>query len=157
MKKHISTKEEAIQKVLSKLVKVNDCLVYTGYRNRDGYGVIKIGGRKGKFIRVHRLLYEDKNGSIPPGFFICHKCDNPPCCNINHLFLGTHNDNMRDMVKKDRAYRTIGEKSGVHKLTSIQINEIRKDSRFQKDIAKDYGIAKSTVSMIKNFKTRRDG
>lgn len=84
-------------------------------------------------------------------------CDNPPCLNPDHLFLGTHKDNMEDMAKKDRAYRIIGEKSDVCKLSKKRIETIRKDQRKQIEITREYGLSKSHVSMIKNYKTRING
>lgn len=75
----------------------------------------------------HRLAWFLYYGEIPQGMYVCHKCDNPPCCNPNHLFLGTHQDNVNDREKKRRNKlpRCSGEKHGQHKLTNIQVNEIR--------------------------------
>lgn len=64
---------------------------------------------------------------------------------------------MKDMAKKGRAHRTIGEKSGVCKISKEQIEFIKKDPRKQIEIAREYGLSKSHVSMIKNYKTRREG
>jgi hypothetical protein len=74
----------------------NGCLIYTGGINEYGYGMCK---RK----LVHRTWWKLHNGPIPNGMCILHHCDNPPCCNINHLFLGTQEDNMHDMANKGRA------------------------------------------------------
>jgi len=144
MAKSISTKAEVLKMVMINVKKNGDCLEYMGSRI-DNYGRVKIGGRKGKSI----LAVFDK--------CVCHTCDNPPCINPDHLFLGTHEDNMKDMAKKKRAYRTIGEKSGVCKLSREQIKTIREDQRKQIEIAREYGLSKSHVSMIKNYKTRVNG
>lgn len=157
MKKYISTEKDVLRKILSNLRKNGECLEYTGSINGNGYGRVRIGGREGKLIQTHRFVYAKTIGNIPEGIFVCHSCDNPPCCNPDHLFLGTHVVNMADMAKKKRAHRTIGEKSGMCKLTTKQVEAIRKDKRKQIDIAKEYRVAKSTISMIKNFKTRKDG
>jgi hypothetical protein len=81
--------------------KTDDCWLWMGSRNalRYGYGVY---GKGGKY--AHRLSWEIHHGRpIPPGMNILHRCDNPPCVNPDHLFLGTQADNVVDMVRKGRA------------------------------------------------------
>lgn len=152
----ISSKAKVLKKVLANVKRNGECLEYMGSRMANNYGRVKIGGRNGKFVLVHRFVYEELKGPIE-NRCVCHTCDNPPCINPDHLFLGTHEDNMKDMAKKDRAFKTIGEKSGMCKLTEKQIEAIRKDSRKQIDIAREYGLSKSHVSMIINYKTRIHG
>lgn len=62
--------------------------------------------RNGRTYLTHRLTWEWANGPIPEGMNVCHKCDNPPCCNPDHLFLGTQRDNIRDCVVKGRHHHT---------------------------------------------------
>lgn len=69
-------------------------------------------------VYAHRFSYELVNGPLPPKYWACHHCDNPPCVNPDHLFSGTDSDNRRDAVKKDRL--------GSAKLTTAQVKEIRK-------------------------------
>lgn len=76
-----------------------ECWEFTGDRDMWGYGRLTV---KGKTYRANRLAYEFFVGKIPKGFIVCHRCDNPPCCNPEHLFLGTHADNMIDKVSKGR-------------------------------------------------------
>jgi hypothetical protein len=71
------------------------CQEWQGQRNPDGYGWFKER-------QTHRLAFERANGPIPPGLLVCHSCDNPPCCNPDHLWLGTVADNTRDMLAKGR-------------------------------------------------------
>jgi len=156
LSKYISTKDDVIKKILSNLKKNGKCLEYRIGMNSGGYCRVKMGGRKNTSSALaHRLIYEHYFGPIPDGLFVCHTCDNRKCCNPKHLFLGTHLDNMKDMAKKGRANISWGEKSGVHKLTTKQVEAIRKDKRTQVEIAKEYGVAKSTICMIKNRTSRK--
>ena len=88
----------------------DDCWEWSGPRNRQGYGTSRslVAGIRAK---AHRVAWMLSRGSIPDGIFVCHHCDNPPCCNPAHLFLGTHAENMRDMVQKDRGPRMKPEKT----------------------------------------------
>ena len=75
-------------------------MVWTGTRFASGYGRIT---QNGKRARAHRVAFELFVGPIPSGMHVLHRCDNPPCVNPSHLFIGTHLDNMRDMEAKGRA------------------------------------------------------
>jgi HNH endonuclease len=77
----------------------SDCTLSTRAVNRKGYPVISI---KGKTYLEHRKVWESEHGDIPEGLFVLHRCDTPGCINVEHLFLGTNQDNARDMVRKGR-------------------------------------------------------
>lgn len=77
--------------------KTPTCWLWTGSKDFRGYGVVS--AEKSKKL-AHRLSYELHIGPITDGLFVCHHCDNPPCCKPAHLFLGTNADNVRDAVKK---------------------------------------------------------
>src|SRR5262245_6642261 len=82
----------------------NGCWEWQGRRSRDGYGRMTITESRRPHTRpAHRVAWEHFNGPIPENMLVCHKCDNPPCINPAHLFLGTHRDNFRDMREKGRS------------------------------------------------------
>lgn len=103
---------------------------------------------------AHRLSYEIWYGKIQDGFIVCHKCDNPKCVSPEHLFLGTHKDNSRDMVKKSRNnLDQNGEKNSQYKITDkIKKNIIHdlKNGITGKEISKKYNISEASVTKIKN-------
>lgn len=136
-----------LKEILSRTEKVGDCLLWTGSRRKTGYGQISI---KGKTQRTHRVVFELAFGKIPPSMCVCHRCDNPPCINPNHLFLDTHAGNMLDCKKKGR--RPSGNMAPTAKLNSAQVQQIRRDYvpwvvslRF---LAKKYGVDQRTIRAI---------
>lgn len=98
----------------------NGCWLWTGCVSRDRYGIFNKGGRTA--VLAHRVSYELHCAPIPKGMFVCHRCDNPPCANPMHLFLGTNADNMADMIAKGR--QTRGEQKKNSKLTEQHVREI---------------------------------
>ena len=78
---------------------MSDCIESTNHRVKGGYAQIGYGG---KTWVHHRLVWTLEHGEIPEGMMVLHRCDNPPCINIDHLFLGTHQDNMDDRRRKGR-------------------------------------------------------
>jgi hypothetical protein len=90
-------------RLFAKLAQQPDgCIEFTGACMPNGYGRIALGGQGGGVGLAHRVAWELANGPIPEDLHVCHRCDNPPCCNPAHLFLGTRSDNMRDSVSKRR-------------------------------------------------------
>jgi hypothetical protein len=78
---------------------LNGCWIYTGHKDKDGYGRCNYNR---KFDKAHRVAWIVTHGEIPKGISVCHKCDNPPCCNPDHLFLGTTKQNIWDCCIKER-------------------------------------------------------
>ena len=102
----------------------DECWEWSSHRSR-GYGVFTTAGRK---YKAHRLAWRFTHGPIPDGLLACHKCDNPPCCNPSHLFLGTDGDNTRDRDAKGRQ-RSIGRpgtRNERAKLTESHVTELRR-------------------------------
>ncbi len=122
------------------------CWQWTSTLDYTGYGRFHVSPQQ-RGAMAHRYSYELHYGSIPEGFDCLHKCDNPACVNPDHLFLGTHQDNMTDMVKKGRVAK---------KLTKQDVLNIRQlyTSRKwrQKEIAKRYNVHQSHISYIVNYK-----
>ncbi len=79
----------------------DECWCWTGATMGKGYGVLKRPGERLN-ISAHRAAFELTRGTISDGLHVLHHCDNPPCCNPKHLFLGTNGDNVADMIAKGR-------------------------------------------------------
>lgn len=119
--------------------KTETCWVWTGTRAKSGYGVLNINA---KITLVHRLVWRLIRGPIPRRKDLLHTCDNPPCCNPDHLYVGTAKENSRDMVLRGRH---------CGNLTLDQVKEIRekrKNGGKLKALAKEYGCCFSNISMV---------
>ena len=90
---------------------MNDCIEWQAYRQKGGYGVQRF---KGKTMLAHRVAWIKANGEIPEGLCVLHRCDNPPCCNPAHLFLGTLTDNVMDCKSKGRISRATRNQGSAH-------------------------------------------
>lgn len=131
----------------SKFNKTNECWNWNAAVGSSGYGHFWMDGKP---IPSNRASYKIYIGEIPNGNLVLHKCDNRLCVNPNHLFLGSNQDNMKDMVTKNRQAKGILIKAS--KLTPEQILKIRSDIRSQRKIAHDYGVSHTTIGDIKNNK-----
>jgi hypothetical protein len=126
----------------------NGCHEWVGFRNADGYGQLRVNGI---VDRAHRVAYRLYVGEIPKGMHVCHKCDNPSCCNPEHLFLGSNNDNIKDSCTKNR--RAIGERCGRFALSKeqvIQIAGLINEGIGSSRIAKIAGVNDYLVRQIKD-------
>lgn len=142
-----------IDRFEQKFVKSDGCWLWTATKQR-GYGAIRGKNASESMIPAHRLSYELYVGKIPDGYFVCHKCDVRACVNPDHLFLGTPQDNVDDMLSKGRHHAPRGDAHHAAKLTSEQVRAIQADARTQAEIAKDYGVCQSHVSDLKTARRR---
>lgn len=137
--------------------RIDECWEWAGARKESGYGVLAIDGRQ---ARAHRVSYEDAFGPIPAGLLVCHHCDNPPCVNPAHLFLGTYADNNRDMAEKGRARggsRVSGERHHRARLTDTAVETIRAAvaaGESQAAVARRFGVSTSQVNNIVHGRQR---
>lgn len=131
------------------------CWQWLGCTIHHGYGHFKING---KAVSAHRVAYELCKGPIPVGLHVLHRCDNPGCVNPEHLFVGTHDDNMEDKAVKGRVYRPRGEAHAMAKLTAAQVQEIRELRGFllQREIAERFGVTRLHVCEIHNNKVWKE-
>lgn len=128
-----------------KVKRTNTCWLWIGAKYKTGYGSIGIPGIR-KSVKAHRISWEMHHGPIPEGMDVCHTCDTPACVNPDHLFLGTHIDNMADRQRKGRT--ACGERS-CHKLSERDVIEIRNDFRGPGEVARDYGVSAPTICDIR--------
>jgi hypothetical protein len=137
----------------SRVKRGSGCWIWNG-QIMDGYGFLHFD-RKRKY--AHRMSWELHHGAIPLRLVVCHECDNPPCVNPKHMFLGTNQDNVRDRFLKGRSAKGNRNGSRIHarKLNLIKASEIRKryaeGGVSQKLIGMEFGVSRSTVEdVIKN-------
>jgi hypothetical protein len=125
------------------------CWNWTGSQTR-GYGVMNIGSSRTQL--AHRVAWIVANGSIPDGLLVCHRCDNPACCNPAHLFLGTDRDNHNDKIAKGRARAPApkrGESNCRAKLTAKEVLSILADRRSNVALAREHAVSPSLISLIR--------
>lgn len=124
----------------------NDCWEWQAYCDEDGYGKITVN----RFPRrAHRFSWQLAHGPIPNGAWVLHKCDNRPCVNPGHLYLGTAADNARDALQRTGHY--VGENAPTAKLTWDQVRQIRKRyaaGETRSSIASDYGVTRGCIGHI---------
>lgn|SRR5574343_112608 len=141
----------------------NGCWIWTAHRSKSGYGMFWMPGTNGSKdtnLRAHRVSWILTHGEIPNNLWVLHRCDNPPCVNPLHLFLGTGKDNTQDMISKGRYKnnshhlrgKMTGEKNRRATITNSQVPVIREllaQGMKQSKIARKLGISKFVVWSIK--------
>ena len=152
---NIYSVEDRFKAKLSKPDK-NGCILWKGWKNNHGYGKFSIG-KKYKF--AHRMAYELFVSTIPIDLQVLHKCDVRDCCNIDHLYVGTHADNMRDVSERNR-HNNVGSKNGHAKLNekdALYIKEaLRLKTKTCAQLARDFNTSESCMHDIKHGRSWRD-
>lgn len=139
--------------------KTDGCWLWLGSLRETGYGQFN---NDGKITRAHRFAYELAYGAIPDDMLVCHHCDNRRCVRPDHLFVGTHKDNMQDCLRKGR-YAGValkGEDQTNAKLTWVAVREMRDRYRgggvSQPELARQYGVSQAAVNSVLLNKTWRE-
>jgi HNH endonuclease len=149
--------EKTVRKVVDLEIQ-NECIVWNGARDRDGYGRVYLPKTNSFDWKVHRVvwsLYWQKE--IPEGLWLLHQCDNPPCCNPYHFRLGTNTENTLERDIRGRTAKMYGLKNPQTKLTDEQVREIRllrQRGFLQREIAEKFNVKSCYISEILSGKKR---
>ena len=138
-----------------KVDKSGDCWVWMASIDSSGYGHLGIDG---KTARAHRVSWVLAHGPVPDGLYVLHRCDNRKCVNPEHLFLGTHSDNMRDMKVKGRQISRCGEAhplAGMTDATAWLIKGLRRAGFSLQELSKRFEVSVPVISSIANGRTWR--
>lgn len=144
------TRATLAERFWSKVHKTEHCWIWTAGTDQQGYGRIGIGGRREPVERAHRVSWFLRHGTMP-SLCVLHKCDNPPCVNPDHLFLGTRTDNAEDKVAKGRATGPTGTANARTKITAdIAATVYRRVQQGEqmKIVAADIGLTPPAVRDI---------
>lgn len=120
----------------------NGCWIWNGEKTPQGYGRLKIQGKR---VRAHRLSYQLFVGSIPAGLCVCHRCDVPSCVNPDHLFLGTHSENMADCVAKGRHPISKAGSRFYKRFVYSEALTMIANGATEKEVAEHFGVTLHTV------------
>jgi hypothetical protein len=128
------------------------CWSWQSFRDPQGYGRLNIDNKP---VLAHRISWELHNGPIPEGMHVLHECDNPPCTNPAHLFLGDQVANNADMMAKGRHNpgHVYGESHGCSILTENQVRAIRGSGRSASVLSTQYGVSRRTIRDIQTMKS----
>lgn len=123
------------------------CWIWTA-NSLNGYGRLKVNG---EMVWAHRMSWQFAHGEVPAGMFVLHQCDNPPCVNPDHLFIGSKLDNARDRDAKCRRAAPIGVLNGRAKLTEddvLKIRQRRSEGAKRKQLAQDFGVSLAAIKHV---------
>jgi HNH endonuclease len=133
------------KKELEYYINSNGCWIVTSHKPyKDGRVRLRDNG---KLTYAHIVVYKRVHGDIPDNKVVRHKCDNPQCCNPDHLELGTQADNVQDRYERNRSAK--GSVNGNSRLTEDGVREIRKSTLSITELAKTYNVSYTTMRCIK--------
>lgn len=128
---------------------MNNCIPFLGAKHRQGYGMVNRKDSKEKY--AHRYTYEKAHGEIPAGLVVMHSCDNPSCVNLEHLSLGTQQDNIKDRDKKGRT--AVGSANARTKMTPSMITYAKESVLSSRKVAEELGVSHTAVLDARKGKT----
>ncbi len=128
----------------------DDCYDWTGFIDPNGRAMFHFNGTKCSAARAAWIMAK---GPIPDGLFVCHRCDNGRCSRLDHLFLGTHQENMDDAVAKRRMPR--GDNNRLSKLSEADVRMIQTSAATQRVLAESFGVSQSLISLIRSHRRRK--
>lgn len=143
--------KDIVTRIANKTLKTTTCWLWTGNKNKDGYGIIQISNKQ---KRVTRVVFAIVHGQVTNNQLVLHSCDNPTCINPIHLYSGTPADNVRDEVSRGRIAQ--GSRNNQNKLTEIQVLEIRslhKEGSSLSKLGRKFAVSHKTIESIVKRKT----
>jgi hypothetical protein len=147
----------------AKVDRTGDCWVWLAGKGRGGYGRLSRAGLSPQYRLAHRHSWELAYGPIPDGLHVCHRCDNPPCVNPAHLFLGTDKDNLDDMRSKGRGTQPPVHAGLAQWLATVPDADVRAaresyaaGAENSREIGERLGVKESTVRKWIAGRARRD-
>lgn len=142
-------RSDPAERFWAKVDKSGDCWTWIAALNNKGYGRFGVG----RAVQLaHRVAWELTNGAIPHGLEVCHRCDNPACVRLEHLFLGTHAENMADARAKGRVPPPpirIGSAVNTSRLDELQVHTILESPKSGAALARELGVNRSSVNRIR--------
>lgn len=146
-------RESTLSRFLARCVpsKTSDCIDWSGRLNYRGYGLLGavFAGKQGRVTYAHRIAWVLEHKEIPEGAMVLHRCDNPRCVNVDHLFLGSAKDNTADMVTKGRhPWRQGTRWQKLNAIDGERICDLRAAGCTQQQIADWFGVSRPLISMV---------
>lgn len=148
---------DVVRRFLAKVVVASpdECWIWTAVRGQRGHGRFSVSSRNA--ATASRVMWLLRNGAIPAGLFVCHHCDNPPCCNPAHLFLGTPKDNTHDAMRKGRLDLETARRNGIaaRKIPLSAYDDVRRRLALGERMATIAVATGISLSSVRNIRSGR--